>query len=62
MQLNKGYTQVSTHLSCAISLLAHDVQGGSNADNILADGFLKGLSTGIDVSHFEMDPLCRRKC
>lgn len=24
-------------------------QGGSNADNVLVDGYLKGLSTGIDV-------------
>lgn len=26
-------------------------KGGSNADNILADGFIKGLSAGIDVRH-----------
>lgn len=30
---------------------ANNSKGGSNADNILADGYIKGLSTGIDVSH-----------
>lgn len=50
MQLNKGYTQVSNFLVlgiCAVS--ADSSKGGSNADNILADGYIKGLSAGIDV-------------
>lgn len=33
---------------CRMSLNKGYTQGGSNADNILVDGYLKGLSTGID--------------
>lgn len=35
---------------CRMSLNKGYTQGGSNADVVLADGYLKGLSTGIDVS------------
>lgn len=33
---------------CRMSLCKGFTQGGSNADVVLADGFLKGLTDGID--------------
>lgn len=36
---------------CRMSLNKGYTQGGSNADVVLVDGFIKGLSTGIDVSN-----------
>lgn len=42
---------------CRMSLNKGYTQGGSNADVVLADGYLKGLSTGIDVSALPPLPL-----
>lgn len=44
------YSHLGWLPDCRMSLNKGYTQGGSNADNILADGFIKGLSTGIDVS------------
>jgi putative alpha-1,2-mannosidase len=33
---------------CRMSLCKGFTQGGSNADNLLADSYLKGLTDGID--------------
>ncbi|CAN8101996.1 unnamed protein product [Discula destructiva] len=36
---------------CRMQLNKGYTQGGSNADNVLVDGFLKGLTTGINWTH-----------
>lgn len=49
MSLNKGYTQVGLlDKRSPMSLLTRR-QGGSNADVVLADAYLKGIDYGINV-------------
>ena len=42
------YEHVGWLPDCRMSLCKGYTQGGSNADNVLADAFIKGLSDGID--------------
>jgi hypothetical protein len=51
MSLCKGYTQVITRPIRAPDISADSsvAKGGSNADNVLADAYVKGIQEGIDV-------------
>ena len=55
MSLNKGYTQVSITPQSTLLATADVCQGGSNADVVLADAYLKGLREGINVSHSRLN-------
>ena len=51
-QMIRSLIDTQQHLGwlpdCRMSFCKGFTQGGSNADNVLADGYLKGLSEGID--------------
>lgn len=54
MTLSKGYTQVGTPTLSFQPFHSHShlhvsIQGGSNADVVLADAYIKGLRGGINV-------------